>query len=96
MAKMAEGNLVIEPNGMLDAHAQNVEIKTDDRGNYWPVKPGARNAYAGKRGVKIDAVVALVNALTEAKKYDFARPTLTKSLLLSSKDSARPLRTRRA
>jgi phage terminase large subunit-like protein len=56
--------------------AENVEVKTDDRGNFWPAKPNAKNKYAGKRGAKIDGIAALVNALTEARRYGF--PTIKK------------------
>jgi phage terminase large subunit-like protein len=69
--RLKEGSIAIAPNPVLRACAENVEVKRDDRGNYWPAKPGAKGAYAGKRGAKIDGIAALVTALTEARKQAF-------------------------
>jgi len=70
--RIKEKSIVIGNNAVLRACAEVVEIKTDDRGNYWPVKPNANGRYAGKRSAKIDGISALVTGLTEARKHTFA------------------------
>lgn len=70
--RIKERSIQIVNNPVLRACAEVVEIKTDDRGNYWPVKPNANGRYAGKRSAKIDGISALVTALTEARKHTFA------------------------
>jgi phage terminase large subunit-like protein len=70
-SKLTEKSIVIEPNPVLRLCAENVEVKYDERGNYWPVKPNAKGRYAGTRSAKIDGITALVTALTEARKHSF-------------------------
>ncbi len=69
--RLKEKSLVIEANPVMRWNAESVEVKVDDRGNFWPVKPNAKGTYAGKRGSKIDGIAALVTALTEARKNSF-------------------------
>jgi phage terminase large subunit-like protein len=69
--RLKEGSIAIAPNVAMRAAAQHAEIKTDERGNVWPVKPGAKGRYAGTRSIKIDPICALVTALVEARKHDF-------------------------
>ena len=71
---MKQGTVTIAPNAVLAWCAENVELKSDERGNSWPVKPNAKERYAGRRGTKIDGISALVTALTEARKHDFPKP----------------------
>lgn len=71
--RMKEKSIVIQPNGVLDFCAENVEVTYDQRGNFWPIKPNAKGTYAGKREMKIDGISALVTALTEARRDSFAR-----------------------
>lgn len=66
-------SIVVEPNPVMRMCAENVEVKGDDRGNFWPVKPNARNKYAGLRSAKIDGIAALVTVLTEARKHNFPK-----------------------
>lgn len=71
--RLKDGSITIAPNPVLRSCAENVELKGDDRGNVWPVKPNAKGQYAGKREMKIDGITALVTALTEARKHTFAK-----------------------
>lgn len=66
-----ERSVSIWPQPILRWCAENVEVKTAERGNLWPVKPNARGGYVGTRGRKIDGITALVTALTEARKHGF-------------------------
>lgn len=69
--RIKERTASIANNPVLRWCAENTEVKQDDRGNIWPVKPNAKGTYAGKRGLKIDGITALVTALTEARKHTF-------------------------
>jgi phage terminase large subunit-like protein len=69
--RLKERSIDIAANDVLRFCAENCEVKCDDRGNIWPIKPNARGRYAGKRGLKIDGITALVTALTEARKHAF-------------------------
>lgn len=69
--RLKEASVVIADNPVLRFCAENTEVKGDDRGNIWPVKPNAKGEYAGKRSAKIDGISALVTALTEARKHAF-------------------------
>lgn len=69
--RLKEQSLVISPNEASRAAAEQVEIKEDQRGNKWPVKPGDKGAYAGTRSIKIDPITALVTALVEARKHEW-------------------------
>jgi phage terminase large subunit-like protein len=69
--RLKEGSITIASNPVLRWNAENVEIKSDDRGNIWPCKPHAKGRYAGYRAAKIDGISALVTALTEARKFTF-------------------------
>ncbi len=72
--RLAERSITFEHNPVTAFCVENVEIKPpDDRGNYWPVKPNAKGRYAGTSHKKVDGVTALVTALTEARKYTFAK-----------------------
>jgi phage terminase large subunit-like protein len=68
--RLKEGTkaLIIAKNPVLRFNAENVEVKRDDHGNFWPTKPGSKGTYAGKPHAKIDGISALVTALTEARK----------------------------
>lgn len=66
--RLTEGSIQITPNAVLSSHAEQVEIKCDERGNIWPVKPNARDRYKGRRGIKIDLIAATVTALTEVMR----------------------------
>jgi phage terminase large subunit-like protein len=73
--RIKEKSVAIWPNEVLRWNAEHCEVDGDRRGNYWPVKPNARakggDGYKGKRGLKIDGVVAAVTAMTEARKFAF-------------------------
>lgn len=69
--RIKERSIVIASNPVLRWCAENTEVKQDDRGNIWPVKPNARGKYAGTRGLKIDGITATVTALVEARKHSF-------------------------
>jgi phage terminase large subunit-like protein len=72
--RLIEQSIMIEPSPVMNFCAENVEITTDKHGNYWPVKPGAKSSKStGKRWAKIDGIQALVTALTEARKHQFAK-----------------------
>jgi phage terminase large subunit-like protein len=71
--RIKERSILLYPNPVLRFCAGNVEVKQDDRGNIWPVKPNARGKYAGQRSAKIDGVTALVTALTEARRHTFPK-----------------------
>ena len=71
--RLKEQSITISKNPVMRFCAENCEVKGDDRGNIWPVKPNARGKYAGKRGAKIDGIAALVTALTEARKQQFPK-----------------------
>lgn len=72
--RLKEQSITVSDNPVLRFNAEVVEIKGDDRGNIWPVKPMAKGKYAGRRSQKIDGVTALVTALTEARKHAFPKP----------------------
>lgn len=69
--RLKEGSVRIVANPVLRWNAENTEVKTDDRGNFWPAKPNAKGRYAGTSKSKIDGITALVTALTEARKHEF-------------------------
>ena len=69
--RLKEQSITIAPNPVLRACAEVVEVKHDDRGNFWPTKPNAKGSYAGTRSQKIDGISSLVTALTEARRHDF-------------------------
>jgi phage terminase large subunit-like protein len=71
--RLLEKTIVIKPNPCLRWNATLSQVTPKDgKGNYWPVKPGATSSTSvGIRWMKIDGVVALVNALTEARKHAF-------------------------
>jgi phage terminase large subunit-like protein len=69
--RLKERSIIVTTNPVLRWCAENTEVKQDDRGNIWPVKPNARGKYAGKRGLKIDGITALVTCMTEARKHTF-------------------------
>ncbi|MGC4030246.1 MAG: terminase large subunit [Tepidisphaeraceae bacterium] len=71
--RLKERSISIQNNAVMRFCADNVEVKSDDRGNIWPVKPSAKGKYAGKRHLKIDGITALVTALTVAKQHKFAK-----------------------
>jgi phage terminase large subunit-like protein/5-methylcytosine-specific restriction endonuclease McrA len=71
--RLKEGSIDITANPVLRMCAANVEVKCDERGNFWPVKPNQKGKYAGKRSAKIDGITALVTALTEARKHSFPK-----------------------
>lgn len=82
--RIKERSIQIAPNPVFRFCASNVEVTGDKQGNIWPVKPNAKADYAGKRGAKIDAISALVTALTEARKAKFSK-TWTGSITSVSK-----------
>jgi phage terminase large subunit-like protein len=69
--KEGPASIGIKPNAVMRFCAENAGIKADDRGNIWPVKPGAKGKFAGTRWKKIDGIAALVTALVEARKHRF-------------------------
>jgi len=69
--RMLEDTIAFSPNQVLRFCATNTEVKCDERGNFWPVKPNQKGPYKGKRSAKIDGITALVTALTEARKHSF-------------------------
>jgi phage terminase large subunit-like protein len=68
--RLTAGSIAIDPNPVMRSHAEAVEVQTDARGNYWPRKPNAKGKYAGRRGIKVDGIAAVVTAITETKKRD--------------------------
>lgn len=73
--RIKERSITFNRNPVLRFCAENCEVTADRRGNIWPVKPNARGKYAGTRSAKIDGIVALVTALTEARKHAFPKST---------------------
>lgn len=71
--RIKEKSVTIANNPVFRLCAENVEAKHDDRGNFWPVKPGAKGKFAGRRSAKIDGISAVVTALTEARKHSFPK-----------------------
>lgn len=70
-SRLIANTVQISPNGVMRFCAENTQVEQDNRGNVWPVKPGAKNKYAGKKGAKIDGIMATVTALTQARKFAF-------------------------
>lgn len=73
--RLKEATIEFGANSVMRWCAENVEVKADDRGNFWPVKPHAKGRYAGTRQFKIDVISALVTALTESRKCPYAVKT---------------------
>jgi phage terminase large subunit-like protein len=71
--RLKERSTQIVPNPVYRFCAENCEVTGDNHGNIWPVKPNAKDKYAGKRAAKIDGIVATVTMLTEARKHDFPK-----------------------
>lgn len=71
--RLKDGSITIALSPVMRWNAENVEVKHDERGNCWPVKPGAKGKYAGTRSAKIDGISALVTALTVARTHAFPR-----------------------
>jgi phage terminase large subunit-like protein len=69
--RLKAGTVVIADNPVLRWCAENAEIHVDQRGNIYPIKPSAKGRYAGTRWRKIDGVVAVVNAMVDARKCTF-------------------------
>lgn len=69
--RMKERSTMVTTNGVLRWNAENTEVMSDSRGNFWLVKPNAKGRYAGTRSAKIDGIVATVTAMTEARKHHF-------------------------
>jgi phage terminase large subunit-like protein len=80
--RIKEDSIVISPNKVLRSCAEEVEVKYDDRSNFWPVKPNAKGKYSGTRSVKIDGITALVTAFVEARKHAFPRKKWTGSVVV--------------
>jgi phage terminase large subunit-like protein len=68
--RLKEKSIQIMPNAVMDFCAQNVEVKHDERGNYWPTKPQSNRGNAQRKSQKVDGISGLVTALTEAGKHD--------------------------
>jgi phage terminase large subunit-like protein len=74
--RLKEHSITFQPNKIMRAHAEIVEVKTDDRQNLWPVKPGrSSKGYIGLRHAKIDHIAALVTALSKAREHIFPDST---------------------
>lgn len=73
--KLKEEAMVIQPNKVLRACAEQVEVVSDRHGNRWVVKPGGGQGtgYQGKREIKVDGIAALVTSLVEARKHNFPK-----------------------
>ncbi|HWE95746.1 MAG TPA: terminase TerL endonuclease subunit [Tepidisphaeraceae bacterium] len=71
--RLQEQSIALPINPVAQFCCSNVEITTNQHGQYWPIKPNAKGKYAGKRASKIDFVSALVTALTEARRHQFAQ-----------------------
>jgi phage terminase large subunit-like protein len=63
--------IVLPDNPCARWQAANVEVVVDRLGNIRPVKEHSGGTYGGRRGAKIDAIVALVIALSQAKRHEF-------------------------
>lgn len=73
--RILERSITFMPNGCFLSHCENVRMKEDDQGNYWPVKKGSSdNKYAGIRAAKIDSITALVTGLVLAREHNFPKP----------------------
>ena len=75
--RLKDGSITLAPNPVLRFCGENTQVKGDDRGNIWPIKPNASGRYAGKRHLKIDGISALVTALVEARKHSFPKKQST-------------------
>ncbi len=71
--RLKEGGITIAPSPVLRFCAENTEVKGDERGNIWPIKPNAGGRYAGRRHLKIDGISALCSLLVEARKFSFPK-----------------------
>jgi phage terminase large subunit-like protein len=87
--RLKEGGMLLTSNPVLRYCAECCEVKEDDRGNLWPVKPKAKGQYKGERRKKIDGVVALVTAMVEARKFVFAKKEFPKDAVCLIKRSQR-------
>ena len=70
--RLKSGSIRLPTNPALRAHASEVEVFTDATGLKKPIKPGAKDNYAGRRGAKIDGIVSLVIAIAEALRHEMA------------------------
>jgi phage terminase large subunit-like protein len=63
--------IVLPDNPCTRWQAANVEVIVDHLGNIRPVKENSGGTYTGRRGSKIDCIVSLVIALSQAKRHEF-------------------------
>lgn len=63
--RLKERSITLFPNASMRFQAANAEVMTDKNGLMRPVKEASKGKYAGRRGCKIDSVVATVTALTQ-------------------------------
>ena len=69
--RMKDTSIVLPDNPAVRWQASNTEVITDQHGNITPVKEHEGGEHTGRRGSKIDAPVALCNALSLAKRHEF-------------------------
>lgn len=68
--RLKDGSIILPENPCLRWQAANVEVKSNDYGEIRPVKESAKGQYAGRRGCKIDGIVAIISALSRAMRHD--------------------------
>ena len=66
---LAARQITIRDNPLLRWQASVVEVQADSNSNRRVTKPGARGRYAGSPNIKIDGIVAIINALHGAMQY---------------------------
>jgi phage terminase large subunit-like protein len=71
--RIKESTVTIRANGVLRFCATNAEIYEDQRGNIYPIKPGAKGKFKGTKHLKIDGISAAANAFKEAKRHTFPK-----------------------
>jgi phage terminase large subunit-like protein len=69
--RLKDASIVLPDNPAVRWQASNVEVIVDPHGNITPVKEHQGGTYTGKRGSKIDSVVALVIAMSQARRHQF-------------------------
>jgi phage terminase large subunit-like protein len=79
--RLKEGTITIYPSGCARWQASNVEVIADNNGLIRPVKQNRKAGYAGTKGLKIDAIAALVTALTQVVRVQIASEGPATSLI---------------
>lgn len=79
--RLKQGSMSVYPSGCARWQAGNVEVMADNNGLIRPVKQNRKAGYAGTRGSKIDAIAALVTALTQVVRVQISTEAPATSLV---------------